>query len=337
MNRGWISKWVKMAGLSFAALLLVGAWSWKPQPLLAADPERKPLIIGHRGAAGLAPENTLAAFRTALDLGVDGLELDVQLTADNELVVHHDFALKPEIARSPNGEWVRESSAPLVKSLTLAEIKTYDVGRLKPNTLYAGRHPQQKAADGERIPTLREVFALLKSRSDTVTSLLIEIKTTPEKPEQSSDPKVVAEALIKLLREEEALSRALVLSFDWRSLVHVQKLAPGLPTVYLSLVSNSLDNIKPGRPGPSPWTAGIDVDDHQGSIPRAVQAAGGRYWGPHYKSVTRELVEEAQLLGIKVFSWTPDREDEMSRLMKMGVEGIITNRPDVLRSLLDRP
>jgi glycerophosphoryl diester phosphodiesterase len=116
--------------------------------------------------------------------------------------------------------------------------------------------------------------------------------------------------------------------------VHVQRIAPDIPTVYLSHIGRRLNNIKPGKPGPSPWTAGIDVDDFNGSIPRAIRAAGGWYWAPHYKYITPDLVEVAHRLGIQVFVWTPDSRHDMVRLMKMGVDGIITNRPDILKALL---
>lgn len=305
-----------------------------------ADPQGAPhrvYVIGHRGAAGLAPENTVAAFRKALELGVDAVEMDALLTADGEIVVHHDFCLKPEIARTPTGMWIDGKSGPVIKNLTLADLKTYDVGRLRPHTLYASRYPDQQPADGERIPTLREVISLLKSRNDARTQLWIEIKTSPESPEMTPSPEVVADAVLKVLKEEDVSSRASILSFDWRSLVHVQKAAPHIPTVYLSLVSNSLDNIKPGRPGPSAWTAGMDVDDFNGSIPRAIKAAGGRCWGPHYKSVTPAMLQEAHELGLKVFPWTPDSSGDMHNLMKMKVDGIITNRPDILKSILSGP
>jgi glycerophosphoryl diester phosphodiesterase len=113
-------------------------------------------VIGHRGAAGLAPENTLAAFKKALELGVDAVEMDALLTVDGEVVVHHDFWLKPEMTRTPQGMWLQGKSGPVIKNLTLAELKTYDVGRLQPHTLYASRYPDQQPADGERIPTLRD-------------------------------------------------------------------------------------------------------------------------------------------------------------------------------------
>jgi glycerophosphoryl diester phosphodiesterase len=120
-------------------------------------------------------------------------------------------------------------------------------------------------------------------------------------------------------------------------LVHVQKIAPELPTVYLSLVGRSLNNIKPGQPGASPWTAGIDIDDYQGSIPQAVRAAGGRYWAQYYRQLTASDLKDAHEFGIQVFVWTVDSASEMVRLIEMGVDGIITNRPDLFRKIFNVP
>jgi glycerophosphoryl diester phosphodiesterase len=116
--------------------------------------------------------------------------------------------------------------------------------------------------------------------------------------------------------------------------VQVQKIAPNIATVYLSLEGRSLNNIKPGQPGASLWMAGFDIDDFSGSIPQAVKAAGGRYWAPYYKHLTRGLLNEAHELGFQVFVWTPDKRSDMVRLIGMGVDGIITNRPDILKSVV---
>ena len=88
---------------------------------------KKIYMIGHRGAAGLAPENTLAAFAMACAIGVDAFELDVLFTADKKIVVHHDFSLKPEITRTAEGKWLQEDTRPVIKNLKLAELRTYDV------------------------------------------------------------------------------------------------------------------------------------------------------------------------------------------------------------------
>ena len=308
-----------------------------PRPVDATtEPvEKKIYIIGHRGATGLAPENTIVSFLKAFEIGVDAVELDVHLSADNILVVYHDFTLKPELTRTADGNWLSVWEGLPIKELTLAELKNYDVGRLKPYTSYASRYPHQKPVDGERIPTLNEVIDLLKRHPDKKTQLWIEIKTSPEKHKVSQSPEVAAEAVVQMLREQYLSKRVRILSFDWRSLVHVQKIAPDISTVYLSHTGIRLNNIKPGQPGPSPWMAGIDIDDFSGSIPRAVKAASGRYWAPNYKTITYRFLQEAHSLGIEVFVWTPDSRNDMIRLIKMGVDGIVTNRPDILKSLLE--
>jgi glycerophosphoryl diester phosphodiesterase len=115
--------------------------------------------------------------------------------------------------------------------------------------------------------------------------------------------------------------------------VHVQKIAPQIPTVYLSLAGRSFDNNKPGQPGTSAWTAGIDIDDYNGSIARAVNVSGGRYWAQYYKYLTRGDLKTARELGIRVFVWTVDSKSEMLHFIEMGVDGIITNRPDIFKSI----
>ena len=301
-----------------------------------AQTAEKLLIIGHRGAAGLAAENTLPAFEKACELKVNAVELDVHLSADDKIIVLHDYRLQPAIARTPDGQWL-DRPGPAVKELTLAQLKTYDVGRLKPGSRYARRYPDQKPVDGERIPALAEVISLLKTKCPESTRLWIEIKTDPERADRSSAPQTMVERVTTLLHEQDFSARAGILSFDWRALAHVQKISPKIPTIYLSHVGVHLDNIKPGQPGPSPWMAGLDIDDFGGSIPCAVKAAGGRFWAPNYTYLTDALLEEAHRLGLKVYVWTVDSRSDMERLKEMGVDGIVSNRPDILKSVVGLP
>ena len=290
--------------------------------------------IGHRGAAGLTPENTMASFAQVCDIGVDAVELDVLLTADGQIVVYHDYQLNPEITRSPTGEWIDNVSPPVVNELKMVDIRGYDVGRLKPGSRYSRRYPDQIPADGERIPTLSEVIGLLRVRCDPTTQLWVEIKTSPEKPDLTPPPEIVSETVVRVLREENFENRARILSFDWRNLIHVQKIAPKIPTVYLSSEGLRFNTVKAGQPDASPWMAGLDIDDFLGSLPHAVHATGGVYWAPHYRDLTGRRLKAAHALGLEVFVWTVDTPTTMQRLIDMGVDGIITNRPDRLRSLL---
>ncbi len=225
-------------------------------------PAQKVLLIGHRGAAGLCPENTLSGFERALDLGVDGIELDVMMTADGVLCVHHDYRLKPETARTSEKQWLNSRAEIPIKSLTFKALQTYDVGRLKPHTEYANKYPDQHATDGERIPAFREVIALLKEQGDEQINMWIEIKISPEQPEMTPPSEIVVKQVLKTLHDEDFEDRALLLSFNWSVLALVKKMAPQIPTAYLSVTADWLDNIKPGQPGPSPWTADINLDNY---------------------------------------------------------------------------
>ena len=147
-------------------------------------------LQGHRGARGLFPENTLEGFVAAVALGVDAIELDVGVTADGVPVVFHDVALHGDIVRGPDGAWLA-GEGPLLRSLTLAELARYDVGRLRPGSRYAAAHPEQVPCDGARVPTLREVFAATGSvRIDA------ELKTLPDRPEATVPPAAMAELVL---------------------------------------------------------------------------------------------------------------------------------------------
>jgi glycerophosphoryl diester phosphodiesterase len=276
----------------------------------------------------------LAGFNKVMTMGAHAIELDVHLSSDNEVVVYHDYKLKPDITRNKDGSWLGKENTPIIKNLTVDELKMYDVGRIKTFSRYAMRYPDQKPVDGERIPTLNEILTLIKRKGHEKNPLLwVEIKTTPVKPALSSDPIKLADGVIRLIRDHELADRVYILSFDWRSLLHVQKSAPLIPTVFLTSDSGRFNTIKAGHPGISPWTAGWDVDDY-GSIPQLIKAVGGSHWAPRHTQITADALEKAQGLGMKVHVWTVDEKHHMIRLIEMGVDGIITNRPDRLKAVL---
>ncbi len=191
-------------------------------------------IEAHRGGRALLPENTLVSFANALSMGVDTLELDVGVTADGELVVSHERGLNPDLARGADGAWVAPPGIPFVR-LKLSEIKKYDVGRIRPDSEYARQFPDQHAMPGTPIPTLREVFALVRKSGDEHVRLNIETKIDPNHPDQSPAPDRFVALLLDLLAAEKFESRVTVQSFDWRTLALVQQRAPAIPTVYLTI------------------------------------------------------------------------------------------------------
>jgi glycerophosphoryl diester phosphodiesterase len=285
-------------------------------------------IEAHRGGRALRPENTLQSFANALSMGVDTLELDMGVTKDGVIVVSHERGLNPDLARAPDGHYVPPPGVPYVK-LTLAEVKQYDVGQIRPGSAYAARFPDQLAVPGTRIPTLAEVFELVRRSGDRHVRLNIETKIDPHHPDESPDPEHFVALVLDLLRRENFVDRVMIESFDWRTLLLVQKQAPTIPTVYLTQVQQPEANMYLDRP--SPWTAGFDPGKYGGSVPRAVKAAGGSIWSPLYEDVDHQSIAEAHKLGLKVVVWTVNKPEDMARLIDLGVDGIISDRPDVLR------
>jgi glycerophosphoryl diester phosphodiesterase len=291
-------------------------------------------LQGHRGARGLAPENTLAGFALALAIGVTTLELDIAITSDGVLAVSHDPRLNPEITRGPDGRFL-EAPGPVINQLTFAEVQRYDVGRLNPGTNYAKRYPQQRAEDGARIPRLSEVFALVRKSGNEDVRFAIETKVTPFNPQETPDPESFARAVIAEIREAGMARRSTILSFDWRTLAVVQRDAPEIGTVYLTAQQRWLDNIAADQPAGSAWTNGIQHKEH-GSIPRMIKAAGGRIWSAYYGDLDSAKVKEARELGIQVLAWTVNTPADIVRTLDLGVDGIITDRPDLVREEMSR-
>jgi len=309
-----------------ARLLAIIALMLAPQFASAFD------LQGHRGARGLAPENTLPAFAAALSLGVTTLELDTSITKDEVVVVSHDARLNPDITRGADGRWLNPPTR-AVRELTLDALRHYDVGRIKPGSEYSYRYPDQKRMDGVRMPTLAQVFQLARSAGNTEVRFNIEIKTSPERPGDTLAPEAFAKALLATIERERMSSRVIIQSFDWRALKAVQELAPNIPTSYLSAQQQFLDNIAAGKAEGSLWTADIQIRDH-GSIPKMVKAAGGAIWSPYFPELSAELVKEAHALGLKVIPWTANRTEDLVRLIDWGVDGLITDRPDFLREVM---
>lgn len=289
-------------------------------------------LQGHRGARGLAPENTLAGFARALDIGVTTLETDLAVTKDGDLVLSHDPVFNPDMVRGADGAWLHPPIPP-ISSLTLAELKRYDVGRIKPGSKYAQQFPDQQSVDGSRIPTLAELFDLAKSSGKT-PRFNIETKLSPAKPDEAPDPETFARVVVEAVRAAGLSGRATIQSFDWRTLLAARKLAPEIETVCLTSASTLKDDMAHGERRPSPWLAGLDPVAYAGSIPRLVKAAGCGVWSPRFVELTGDLVAEAQTLGLKVVPWTINTPADMARIIDMKVDGLITDYPDRARDVL---
>ena len=242
----------------------------------------KVLNFAHRGASHDAPENTLAAFRQAREVGADGIELDVQVSKDGEAVVIHDFT----VDRTTNGQGA-------VKDKTLAELRELD----------AGSWFDERFAD-ERIPTLEEVIVEVGQQ----LVLNIEIKARI-----LSGAHLTAE-VVRLIEDHNLVHRVIVSSSNPLVLRRIKRLNPHIST---GLLYSS---------------------DLPGHLLRTILVflANPDALHPEKHLVTQEYMAWAKERGYRVNVWTVDEPGEMERLMALGVDGIITNRPKVLASLIDR-
>lgn len=288
---------------------------------------------GHRGARGLAPENTIEGFKVALQTGVTTLELDLGMTKDGVVVVSHDPRLNPDIARGPDGQFLN-SHGPAIRSLTFAELQRYDVGRIRPGSPYATRFAEQMGMDGVRIPRLADVFALVRRSGADHIRFNIETKITPTSGADVADPETFARAVAAEIRAAKLEKRAAVQSFDWRTLAALRAIAPEIERACLTVEESWMDNLERGRPGPSAWTAGLDIDDFGGSAAKLAAAAGCAVWSPYFRNVGEATMADAKATKVKVVPWTVNEPADMERLISMGVDGIITDYPDRLRRVI---
>ena len=289
-------------------------------------------LQGHRGARGLAPENTLAGFSRALEIGVTTLETDMAVTKDGVIVLSHDPVFNPDLVRGPDGAWLAPP-IPSINTLTLAELRRYDVGRLKPRSKYAQQFPDQQPVDGSRVPTLLELFDLAKA-SGKSPRFNIETKLSPAKPSEAPDPDTFARLVVEAVRTAGLSDRTTIQSFDWRTLIAARKLAPEIETVCLTAAQSLADTTVDGGRRPSLWLGGLDPSTHAGSVPRLVKAAGCGTWSPRFVELNGDLVSEAQTLGLKVVPWTINDPADMARIIDMKVDGLITDYPDRARGVL---
>jgi glycerophosphoryl diester phosphodiesterase len=247
--------------------------------------------------------------------------------------VSHDRLLNPDHTRDAGGRFL-EAPGPLIRELTYAELQQYDVGRIRPGSDYARQFPEQQPVDGERIPRLADVYALVQRNGYRNVRLNVETKIDPTQPDTTVAPEAFVAALVKVIRAADMEGRTTIQSFDWRTLVLARKLAPEIELVALTDQQPDEDTIEIGKPGASIWLGGLDVDDYAGSVPKLVRALGAKVWSPHARDLNPSIVAEAHELGLSVVPWTVNDPKDMERAIALRIDGLITDRPDLLRSVL---
>lgn len=284
--------------------LLAAAGAMGPPAVAAGETTME--VQGHRGARSARPENTLAAFRYALAVGVDVIELDLAVTRDGRLAVTHDLEVNPELCLGPGGR--RLSPGRTVRSQTLAELKKLDCGSLK-NPRFEGQTP----VPGERIPSLEEVFRLVAESPEPAAREVrfnIEAKSVPSRPDLALPPAPYAALIHRTVLEAKMARRVIVQSFDHRILKALKALDPSIPVA--ALVAHTLPDLA--------------------ALARGI---GAEVMSPNRDWITPDDVKALHRAGVRVVPWTANDPRDWERLTEMGVDGIITDDPAGLIRFLE--
>jgi glycerophosphoryl diester phosphodiesterase len=246
-----------------------------------------PLIIGHRGASAVAPENSMAAFREAITVGANGIEFDVRLTRDGVPVVIHDSTLRRTAALPQR-----------VSALTWSEVEKVDVG----SWFAKKKQLPQGSFEDERLPSLTQLLTLFESNN---LLLYLEMKC-----DSSSEQLPLAEACCRLVNEHSLKRRVRIECFDLDALQIVRKIDSEIKTAAL---------FEPALTKPS-------VLSDQSIINQAT-AVGASELALHRRLARKRLVEKAKLAGFGVVVWTVDDPTWIARARSIGVDALITNNP----------
>lgn len=290
------------------SVIIIGGFLWGSLPNLFAGENVISMVSvqGHRGARGVRPENTLSAFRFALEKGVEIIELDLGITKDLIPIVAHDPLLNPVICRARDGKPLA-ANLPLF-SLTLAEAQALDCGSQK-----NPRFPQQVPVPGEKMPSLAEVFDWLNSETNEAAKkveLNIEIKFVPAGVGQiHPTADVFVKSVLRVIQEKGFSERVMIQSFDHSVLRAVRKQDPKMRISAL-FAENAVDYL---------------------AIARMLKA---NFISPNHHWITRPEVQALQKSGIGVAVWTVNEERDWQRMLELGVDSIITDYPEELARYL---
>lgn len=301
-------------------------------------------LEAHRGGRDIRPENTLYSYAYAIELGATSIECDMQLTKDGQIVMSHNPILNSDITRDENGNYI-ENNKYDIRLMTVDELKKFDVGVMDPNCgEYYDLHGKTQFTYDAKIPTLEELMQLIQSYGDKNIVLNIETKSYPDPAsagyKNNADPKKFVEVFNNIVKKYNMEDRVVLQSFDWQTLIEMKKLNPNISTSALWQEQPSWgrdsESLRRYEKKKSSWLGGLDIKDYQGNPVKAAHAIGADIISPYYTEISKQDVDEAHSLGMKVVPWTVNNEKDMNMLLDMGVDGIISDKPWLLKQVLEK-
>lgn len=301
-------------------------------------------LEAHRGGRDVRPENTLYSYAYAIELGATSIECNMQLTKDGQIVMSHNPILNSDITRDENGNYI-ENNKYDIRLMTVDELKKFDVGVMDPNCgEYYDLHGKTQFTYDAKTPTLEELMQLIQSYGDKNIVLNIETKSYPDPAsagyKNNADPKKFVEVFNNIVKKYDMEDRVVLQSFDWQTLIEMKNLNPNISTSALWQEQPSWgrdsESLRRYEKKKSPWLGGLDIKDYQGNPVKAAHAIGADIISPYYTEISKQDVDEAHSLGMKVVPWTVNNEKDMNMLLDMGVDGIISDKPWLLKQVLEK-
>jgi glycerophosphoryl diester phosphodiesterase len=284
-----------------------------------------PQIIAGACGYGVWPANSIEGARACNAAPIDGLEIDVHLTADGHVVAHHDYRIAADGSRL-NGAWL-DAPGPLLRDSRLEALRAYDLGRVRPGSPAALRHRDRPGLDGVIMPTLPDLLVVLAQAPGPRRKLFVEIKTDPADYRESAEPVALLDAVLRDLDAAGWLDDSKIIAFDWSVLRELKTRQPAMLTAHLTVPAAMHARIRRLPNGDSPWNDGCDPRHFDGSEMRAIVAHGGQEWSPHISDVTPERVAEAHDLGLAVGVWGVASAEQITAMTALGVDVLTVSGP----------
>ena len=293
-----------------------------PQVAAFSGDENTIRVVGHRGARGILPENSMVGFDFALSIGVDLLEFDVLLSRDDIPVITHNHEFHGSAVRGADGAFLN-GEHPRVVSLTMAEIERFDIGRLNTDTEYGRRFPDQAQMDGVRVPRLSELLQLVSQPRYSAACLMLELKSDPDLAQDSAVRERIVSTVCGEVRSAGVTDRTLLHSFDWALLAECRRQAPDMPLSFLTQLQDNGHDVGED----SSILVTPDFSNPEISVPDEVSRAGGSLWCPHFTELDAAALARARELGLAVAVWTVNEPGDIEAMIDLRVDAIVTDYP----------
>lgn len=292
----------------------------------------------HRGGRDARPENTLYSYAYAIEQGATTIEGDMQMTKDGVIVMSHNPMLNSDITKDENDNYVQKNTID-IRTSTFNEIEKYNVGEMKQDTQYYQLHGKTQKTTAAKIPKLEDLLQLVIDSGNKDIKFNLEIKAYPDPAtgkyhENNIDYSKFLTEFNRIVKDYQMEDRMILQSFDWKPLVMMKDINNNIKTS--ALYSEDQDEEQGigtlwlRVPQASPWLAGKNIHDYNDDAISVAHDLGIDIVSPQWDQIEKWQVDEAHKWNMKIVSWTVNSVEDMQKSFDMGVDGIISDKGELL-------